>query len=137
LRTAEAAGVGGVIIPHRRAAPLSPVVEKTAAGATAYVPLCRVANLARSLESIRQAGYWVVGLAPEARQTLYELRLPPKIALVLGGEEKGLRCLTRQKCDTLVALPMRGQIKSLNVSVAGAVTLYELLRRKMDQERNH
>lgn len=137
LRTAEAAGVGGVIIPHRRAAPLSPVVEKTAAGATAYVPLCRVANLARSLESIRQAGYWVVGLAPEARQTLYELRLPPKIALVLGGEEKGLRYLTRQKCDTLVVLPMRGQIKSLNVSVAGAVTLYELLRRKMDQGRNH
>jgi 23S rRNA (guanosine2251-2'-O)-methyltransferase len=137
LRTAEAVNVGGVIIPQRRAAPLSPVVEKTAAGATAYVSLCRVANLARSLENIRQAGYWLIGLAPEAGQTLYELPLPPKVALVLGGEEKGLRYLTRQKCDILAALPMRGRLKSLNVSVAGAVALYELLRRKTGQGRNH
>lgn len=136
VRTAEAVGVGGVILPQKRAAPLSPVVEKTAAGATAYVPLCRVTNLARALDSVRQTGYWIIGLAPEAERTLYEFSFPEKVALVLGGEGQGLRHLTRQKCDILIALPMQGRIKSLNVAVAGAVALYELWRRKMAREKD-
>lgn len=131
LRTAEAAGVGGVVLPQRRAAPLSAVVEKTAAGATAYLPVCQVSNLARSLDRIQATGYWLVGLAPEAPQTLYDLGPQHDIALVLGGEEKGLRPVVRARCDCLVGLPMRGEIGSLNVAVAGAIALYEILRRNM------
>jgi 23S rRNA (guanosine2251-2'-O)-methyltransferase len=139
LRTAEAVGVGGVILPQRRSASLSPLVEKVAAGATASVPICQVSNLARSLDVIRESGYWIVGLSPDATQSLYDLRLSSKIALLLGSEGEGLRYLTRQKCDTLIAIPMRGKIKSLNVAVAGAVTLYELLRRTLsrDEKKNH
>ncbi len=133
LRTAEGARVGGVVLPHRRAAGLSAVVEKTAAGATAYLPICRVGNLARSLDRIRAAGYWLVGLAPDAPQTLYELGPQRDIALLLGNEEKGLRPVVRDRCDCLVALPMQGEIGSLNVSVAGAVALYEIVRRNMRQ----
>lgn len=131
LRTAEAAGVGGVILPADRSAQLSPLVEKTAAGATASLSLCQVPNLARALTTLRDAGYWLVGLAPEATHTVYNLPRLPKIALLLGGEEKGLRALTRQQCDYLIAIPMQGAIESLNVSVAGAVALYEFLRRSL------
>ena len=134
LRTAEAVGVGGVILPVDRSAPLSPLVEKTAAGATAYLSICRVENLARALTAVREAGYWLVGLSPGATQTLSELGLSQRIALILGGEERGLRSLTQQKCDCLIAIPMQGRIKSLNVSVAGAVALYEFLRRKMQRD---
>jgi 23S rRNA (guanosine2251-2'-O)-methyltransferase len=132
LRTAEAAGVGGVILPERRSAPLSPIVEKTAAGATAYLPICRVENLAHSLQAVQQAGYWLVGLTPDAERTVYDLPLFAKVAFILGGEGKGIRSLTRQKCDCLVAIPMQGKIKSLNISVAGAVALYEWMRRRPD-----
>lgn len=131
LRTAESVKVGGVILPRDRSAPLSSLVEKTAAGATAHLPICRVTNLVRALTTIREAGYWLVGLAPDATSILYNLPLFQKVALLLGGEERGLRSLTRQQCDSLVAIPMRGEIQSLNVSVAGAVALYEFLRRKM------
>lgn len=134
LRTAEAVGVGGVILPKRRSASLSPLVEKAAAGAVAYVPICQVENLARALAMIRETGYWLVGLAPDAHQTLYDLDLSGKIALLLGGEEKGLRSLTRQKCDFLVTIPMLGKLESLNVSVAGAVALYEFVRRALIRE---
>lgn len=134
LRTAEAVGVGGVILPRDRSAPLSSLVEKTAAGATAHLPICRVTNLVRALTAMREAGYWLIGLAPDATSSLYDLPLFKKIALLLGGEERGLRSLTRQQCDSLVAIPMRGAIQSLNVSVAGAVVLYEFLRRKIVTE---
>jgi 23S rRNA (guanosine2251-2'-O)-methyltransferase len=137
LRTAEAVGVGGVILPKRRSAALSPLVEKAAAGATVYIPLCRVENLARSLDAIRKSGYWTVGLSPDAKQSLYDLPLSSKIAFLLGGEGKGLRRLTEYKCDSLVTIPMLGKIKSLNVSIAGAVSLYEFFRRKKDKERAH
>jgi 23S rRNA (guanosine2251-2'-O)-methyltransferase len=134
LRTAEAVGVGGIILPKDRSAPLSEVVEKAAVGATAYLSICRVENLARSLDIVKAAGYWIVGLSPDAQMNLYDLDTPEKIAVVLGGEEKGLRFLTKQRCDFLVALPMEGKIQSLNVSAAGAIALYEFLRRRI-QER--
>src|SRR2546426_2371046 len=121
LRTAEAVGVGGVVLPKRHSASLSPLVEKAAAGAVAYLPICQVENLARALVVIREAGYWLVGLAPDTQQTLYDLDLSGKIALLVGGEEKGLRSLTRRHCDFLVSLPMLGKIESLNVSVAGGI----------------
>jgi len=131
LRTAEAVGMGGVVLTKDRSAPLSAVVEKAAAGATAHLSLCRVENLARALDEVKEAGYWVIGLAPESQCLLYEQDLPEKAVVLLGGEEKGLRALIRKKCDFLVALPMKGKIQSLNVSVAGAIALYELLRRKL------
>jgi 23S rRNA (guanosine2251-2'-O)-methyltransferase len=134
LRTAEGAGVAGVIITESRSAPLSAVAEKTATGATAYLPIVRVENLARTLSTIRKQGYWVVGLVQDAPQSLYDLQLSHKIAIVLGGEEKGLRQLTRQMCDCLVSLPMLGHVESLNVSAAGAIALYEFLRRRLAQK---
>lgn len=134
LRTAEGAGVAGVIITESRSAPLSAVAEKTATGATAYLPIVRVENLARTLSMIREQGYWVVGLVQDAPQSLYDLQLSHKIAIVLGGEEKGLRQLTRQMCDCLVSLPMLGRVESLNVSAAGAIALYEFLRRRLAQK---
>jgi 23S rRNA (guanosine2251-2'-O)-methyltransferase len=110
-------------------------VEKVATGATAYVPICRIENLARVLMTLREQGYWTVGLVPDAAISLYDLPVSQKIALVVGGEEKGIRQLTRQLCDCLVAIPMRGQIASLNVSVAGAIALYELVRRSQNQNK--
>ena len=135
LRTAEAVGVGGVILPKRRSAPVSPVVEKAAAGAVAYLPVCQVENLARTLVALREAGYWLVGLAPNTQQTLYDVDLSGKIAILLGGEEKGLRSLTQSYCDFLVSIPMLGKIESLNVSVAGGIVLYEFVRRKLGRDR--
>jgi 23S rRNA (guanosine2251-2'-O)-methyltransferase len=134
LRTAEAVGVGGVIFTKNHSASLSAVVEKAAAGATAHLSLCRVENLARALDEVKKAGYWVIGFIPGAQHLLYEQDLPEKTVVLLGGEGRGLRALTQKKCDFLVALPMRGAIQSLNVSVAGAVALYELLRRRLEKK---
>jgi 23S rRNA (guanosine2251-2'-O)-methyltransferase len=134
LRTAEGAGVAGVITTESRSVPLSAVAEKTATGATAYLPICRVENLARALGTIRDHGYWLVGLVQDAPQSLYDVRLTNNVALLLGGEEKGLRVLTRQMCDYLVSIPMLGHLDSLNASVAGAVALYEFRRRLLAQK---
>lgn len=128
LRTAEAAQVGGVIVTKRRAAQLSASVEKTAAGATAYLPICRVGNLQHALMTLKQANFWLVGLNPQATSTVYDLDMHGKVALVLGGEGKGMRPLIQNTCDYLVSIPMGGRIASLNVSVAGAIVLYERLR---------
>lgn len=136
LRTAEAVGVGGVVLTKNRSAPLSAIAEKSAVGATAYLSLCRVENLSRALESAKEAGYWIIGFTPDAQTLLYERDFPEKIVVLFGGEEKGLRALSRRKCDFLVALPMQGKIQSLNVSVAGSVALYELLRRRLGQTRS-
>jgi 23S rRNA (guanosine2251-2'-O)-methyltransferase len=137
LRSAEAAGVGGIVLPKDRSAPLSSVAEKTAAGATAYLSICQVTNLVRALVTVKQAGYWLVGLAPNASLSLYDLPLSrqQKIALLLGGEEKGLRPLIQRQCDYLIAIPMRGKIQSLNVSTAGAVALYECVRKRLPARR--
>ncbi len=133
LRTAEGSGVAGVIMTESRSVHLSAVAEKTATGATAYLPICRVGNLARALETIRDNGYWLVGLAQDAPRSLYDIQLDNNVALLLGGEEKGLRVLTRQICDYLVSIPMLGHLDSLNASVAGAVALYEFRRRMLLQ----
>ena len=128
LRTAEAVGAGGVILPRDRAAPITPVVVKASAGATAHLRVCQVPNLVRCLDALRLCGYWIVGLWPQAPQSLYTLEVSGKVALVVGGEEGGMRQLVRRHCDFLVAIPMRGKVESLNASVAGAVALYKLFR---------
>jgi 23S rRNA (guanosine2251-2'-O)-methyltransferase len=128
VRSAEATGVGGLVIPQHRSASVNAVVTKAAAGATALVPIARVVNLSRALEELKRAGYWVIGLDGSARQTVFELAFPELSALVVGSEGTGLRPLTRANCDHLVSVPMLGRIDSLNVSVAAAVALYERVR---------
>lgn len=128
LRCADAAGVDAVVVPRANAAGLTPAAVKSAAGAAETVPLARVGNLASTLHWLKDAGVWVVGAAAEAQRSLYDARLEDPIALVVGGEGEGLRRLTREICDELVAIPMRGTVPSLNVSVAAAVMLFELDR---------
>jgi len=128
LRCADAAGVDAVVVPKARAATLTPAAVKAAAGAAETVPLARVGNLASTLHWLKQAGVWVVGAAADTQRSLYDAQLDDPIALVVGGEGQGLRRLTREICDEIVAIPMRGTVASLNVSVAAAVMLFELDR---------
>jgi 23S rRNA (guanosine2251-2'-O)-methyltransferase len=128
LRTADAAGIDAVVVPKAHSAPLSAVAIKAATGAAETVPLVRAANLARTLTWLKGAGVWVVGADAGAPKSLHAAKLAPPVAIVLGGEGRGLRRLTRETCDELVSIPMAGAVASLNVSVATGVVLFELLR---------
>jgi 23S rRNA (guanosine2251-2'-O)-methyltransferase len=130
LRSADAAGALAVITPRDNAADITPVVRKVACGATATVPLVRVTNLARCLDALKKAGVWLHGTAGEATQSLYTCDLTGPVALVMGAEGRGLRRLTRERCDVLVSLPMAGQVSSLNVSVAAGICLFEAVRQR-------
>jgi 23S rRNA (guanosine2251-2'-O)-methyltransferase len=124
LRSAAAFGAAAVIVQDRHAPHITGILTKTASGAVEQTPIVRVTNLSRALEQIAEAGYFRVGLAGEAEETLGKYDLPNKIALVLGAEGPGLRRLTREKCDVLLRLPTQGPVSSLNVSNAAAVALY-------------
>jgi 23S rRNA (guanosine2251-2'-O)-methyltransferase len=128
LRTADAAGIDAVVVPKDHSAPLTAVAIKAATGAAETVPVVRAPNLARCLTWLKQAGVWVVGADSEAERSLYAAKLGPPVAIVLGGEGRGLRRLTRETCDELVKIPMVGAVQSLNVSVATGIVLFELLR---------
>lgn len=128
LRTADACGVDAVIIPKDRAAGLNATVRKVAAGGAESVPLFEVTNIARSLAQLKQAGVWIYGTSEDAPESLYDFDFEGPVALVMGGEGDGMRRLTRESCDHLLSLPMRGAVESLNVSVATGVCLYEILR---------
>ncbi|MGB5324415.1 MAG: 23S rRNA (guanosine(2251)-2'-O)-methyltransferase RlmB [Pseudomonadales bacterium] len=130
MRSANAAGANAVIVPRDNAVHLTPAVRKVASGAAELTPLVVVKNLARCIESLQQAGVWVMGAAGESKQSVYQLDLASSTALVLGAEGSGLRRLTRERCDSLFAIPMRGQVESLNVSVAAGVCLFEALRQR-------
>ena len=130
LRSAEAAGVDAVIVPKDKSVQLNATVRKVACGAAEIVPFIAVTNLARTLEDLQQRGIWVFGAAGEAEQSLYEADLTGPIALVLGSEGSGLRRLTREKCDGLVAIPMAGEVSSLNVSVSTGICLFEAVRQR-------
>ena len=130
LRTADAVGVQAVIAPKDNAVGLTPTVAKVASGAARTVPYIQVTNLARTLDALKARGLWLVGLAGEADQDLYGLDLKGPLALVLGSEGRGLRRLTRERCDFLARLPMLGSVESLNVSVATGICLYEALRQR-------
>ena len=130
LRTADAVGVQAVIVPRDRAAGITPVVRKVACGAAETVPVFTVTNLARSLRMLKEAGVWIFGASDDAEKMLYDTDLRGPLALVLGGEGKGLRRLTRELCDFLVAIPMAGRGESLNVSVAAGVLLFEARRQR-------
>jgi 23S rRNA (guanosine2251-2'-O)-methyltransferase len=128
LRSADAAGVDAVVIPKDRSAKLTPVAVKAAAGAAEAVRLARVGNLASTLHWLKKAGVWIVGADADTPRTLHDAQLDAPIAIVVGGEGRGLRRLTRETCDEIVSIPMRGTVASLNVSVAAAVLLFELDR---------
>ncbi len=130
LRTADATGVDGIIIPKDNATSLTPTVCKVASGAAETVPIYQVTNLARTLRWLKTQNIWLVGATGEAEQTIFNTDLKMSLALIMGTEGKGMRRLTQQQCDFLVNIPMLGQIESLNVSVAAAVMLYEIVRQK-------
>jgi len=129
IRTAEAAGCLGVVIPKDHAADISsPIVSKSACGALARIPVLRVTNLARSIKDLQDAGFWISGLAGEAEILINDVKFSGKNALVMGAEDEGMRRLVRESCDQLVKIAMPGKVESLNVSVATGVALFEVVR---------
>ncbi|GMR18783.1 MAG: 23S rRNA (guanosine(2251)-2'-O)-methyltransferase RlmB [Gammaproteobacteria bacterium] len=130
LRSAEAAGVQALIIPKDKAASLTPVARRAASGAAEVLPVFQVSNLARSLRDLKEKGVWVIGTADESEESIYQVDLTGPLAIVMGSEGKGLRQLTREHCDRLVSIPVRGTVSSLNVSVATGVCLFEALRQR-------
>jgi 23S rRNA (guanosine2251-2'-O)-methyltransferase len=133
LRTADGAGVDGVILPERRTAPVSATVAKTSAGASEHVRIARVTNLVRALEQMKQANVWVVGLDERGKPDYSDFDFRTDCVLVLGREGAGLHDLVKKTCDHLLRIPMAGQVSSLNVSVAGAVVMYEAMRQRRTQ----
>lgn len=130
VRTALAAGAHGVVIPERRAAGLTDTVARASAGALAHLPIAKVTNLARAMEELKEAGYWLIGLDEEGDKNYTEVDYSSPTGIVMGSEGAGLHELTRKRCDFVVSLPTTGPVKSLNVSVATGVVLFEALRQR-------
>ncbi|MBX3708624.1 MAG: 23S rRNA (guanosine(2251)-2'-O)-methyltransferase RlmB [Gammaproteobacteria bacterium] len=130
FRSADAAGVHAIIAPKDKAVGLTPVVSKVASGAAESIPFVQVTNLVRVIEELKEFGIWVYGADAEATQMLYQTKLSGPVAMVLGAEGSGLRRLTREHCDVLLKIPMRGLVSSLNVSVAASVLLFEVVRQR-------
>lgn len=129
IRTANAAGADGVIIPKNRSAGIGAIAAKTSAGATSYTPVARVTNLVQTIDSLKERGLWVTG-ADMSGDDMYGSNLTGAIALVVGSEGKGISRLIKEKCDFMVRIPMFGEINSLNASVAAAVLMYEIVRQR-------
>ena len=136
IRTAEGAGADGVVIPEHRAAHLTATVSKVSSGALEHIPVAKVPNLANYLEFLKEKGFWTVGLAGDAKEAYNKPDLTVPLAIVLGGEESGIRPVIRNSCDMLVSLPMLGKVSSLNVSVAAGVMIYEVLRQRSQKRSN-
>lgn len=134
LRSADAAGAHGVVVPKDRAAPLNATVRKVACGAAESVPVYQVTNLARAMQRLKEQGVWITGTAGETEVSLYDMDFKGPCALVMGAEGKGMRRLTREACDGLVKLPMAGTVSSLNVSVATGICLYEIVRQRQTNQ---
>lgn len=130
FRTADATGIQGIVITKDRAVGLTPTVYKVASGGAETVPLYKVTNLVRTMQWLKTQGIWLIGTDATSRQTVYDSDFTVPLALVIGAEGKGLRRLTRDRCDLLIKLPMRGQVESLNLSVAAGVVLYEAVRQR-------
>lgn len=130
VRAAEAIGACGVVVPERRNVQVTQTVAKVSAGALAYIPVFQVTNLVRTLETLKEENFWVIGLAPNAREPIYKVDLNGKIVLLVGSEGKGMRRLVEETCDVLVNIPMLGKTESLNASVACGIALYEIARQQ-------
>lgn len=134
IRTAEAIGAQGMIIPQRRAVGITSAVVKVAAGALEHFPVARVVNLSRAMEELKEAGFWIYGTAAGTSKTLHNIKFEGAIGLVVGSEGQGLALLTQKCCDELVAIPLAGKTPSLNASVAAAIALYEVYRQKLTRQ---
>lgn len=132
MRTAYSAGVDAVIIPRDKSASLNSTVRKVASGAAELLPLVQVTNLARTMEVLQDLGVWVVGSDSDGCEDMYQVDMKAPIALVMGSEGKGMRRLTREKCDFIVRIPMINELDSLNISVAAGVLIYEVLRQRQN-----
>ncbi|MEE4262772.1 MAG: 23S rRNA (guanosine(2251)-2'-O)-methyltransferase RlmB [Desulfobacteraceae bacterium] len=130
IRTALCVGIDGVIMPKDRSAPITPAVSKASAGALEHIYLSRVTNLVQTIKQCKSRGVWVLGLDKDAERSIYAGDMTGSIAIVLGGEQKGIRPLVKKNCDFLVSIPQLGAVDSLNASVAAAVTMYEALRQR-------
>lgn len=130
MRTADAVGAHGIVIPKRRAVGLTPVVAKTSAGAIEYVPVCRVTNLSRAIETLKERNIWVAGADMSGQQNHFQANFTGGIALVMGNEGQGISRLVKEKCDFLVHIPMVGKVSSLNASVAASVIMYEIYKQR-------
>ncbi len=133
MRTADAVGAHGVIIPNRRSVSLTDTVAKASTGAIEYVPVAKVSNLVQTIEKLKKSGLWIAACDMEG-QTFYEANLTGGIAIVIGGEGNGVSRLVREKCDFILSLPMIGKISSLNASNAAAVLMYEIMRQRMKRD---
>ncbi|MHB8535816.1 MAG: 23S rRNA (guanosine(2251)-2'-O)-methyltransferase RlmB [Sulfuricaulis sp.] len=133
LRSADAAGAHAVIVPREHSAPLSAVARRAASGAAESIPVFQVVNLARALRQLKEAGIWLAGASQDADTDIFHFDLRRPLALILGGEGKGLRRLTQEECDMLVRIPMAGSVESLNVSVAAGVCLFEAVRQRQSE----
>jgi 23S rRNA (guanosine2251-2'-O)-methyltransferase len=131
IRTAEACGAQGMIIPKDRAVGITPTVVKASAGAVVHLPVVRVTNLANTLEELKKEGFWIVGADPRGDQNLYAMKFDMNVGLVIGSEGKGIRPLLLKKCDYRITIPMKGKVSSLNAAIAGAVILFEILRQHL------
>jgi 23S rRNA (guanosine2251-2'-O)-methyltransferase len=136
LRSADAAGVDGCVIPKDRAAAVGPAAVRASAGAAEHLLIAQVTNLATFLESLKSQGFWVVGTDASGGRDLFDTELPDPLALVIGGEERGLRHLTKQRCDLIVQIPSCGKVASLNASAAAAVCLFEVARQRRTRTRS-
>ena len=134
LRTADATGVHGVLIPKRRSVPLTATVAKTSAGAVEYVPVARIGNIAQTLRKLKDKGFWVAGADMDGSQNYYEADLTGPLVLVVGSEGHGMSRLTKEQCDFIVKMPMAGKINSLNASVAGSILMYESMRQRLQKK---
>ncbi len=132
IRTADAVGVSGVIIPSRRSTNVTPVVVKTSAGATEYIKVAKVTNISRSIEKLKQSGYWIVGTDVNGDKNYFDMDLKGKIVIVIGSEGDGMSRIVRQNCDFLVRIPMMGGVTSLNASVSAGILMYEALRQRLN-----
>ena len=130
LRIAECSGVNGIIVTKHNSAPINATVVKTSAGATEYVKIAQVNNLANTIKELKKSGFWIVGSSLDNAKLYTEVDFTIPIALIVGNEEKGIRKLTADKCDFLVKIPMAGKLQSLNVSVATGILLFEILRQR-------
>ena len=135
IRTAETAGAHGIVIPKHRSAGITAIVEKTSAGAVEHMAVARVPNLSAALESLKKAGLWVFGTAAEGDRSLWDADLTEGTVLVIGSEGSGMARLTRESCDFLISIPMKGKVSSLNASAAAAVVLYEAVRQRSQKSR--
>ena len=137
LRTADAVGAHGVIIPQRRAAGLTATVSRTSAGAVEYIPVARVSNVSKSISNLRKEGIWTVGVDMSGDKDYTQADYHKPVALVIGAEGKGLSRLVKERCDQIVSIPMKGHISSLNASVAAALVMYETARQRTKSSAGH